>query len=68
MSDLYWLTMRDLARESTVAFSTIYLIENGKRSVPTGDDPTPDKIIATFAAHGVEMFPMPRAGARRMGT
>lgn len=61
---LKW-TMRDLARESTVAFSTVYLIENGKRDALSGEDPIAAKIVATFAAHGVEILPPPRAGARR---
>ncbi|WP_421730781.1 helix-turn-helix transcriptional regulator [Brevundimonas sp.] len=58
--------MRDLARESGVAFSTVYLIENGKRSPPTGEDVTAAKLVETFRRHGIEVLSPPTAGARRI--
>ena len=59
---LRW-SMRDLERESGVAFSTINAIENEKRArsaYPT----TLQALADAFARHGVELFAPPRAGAR----
>ncbi len=56
---LKW-TMRDLATRSGVGLVTINAIENGR---PYREG-TGEKIVATFAAHGVEILDGDAPGAR----
>lgn len=62
---LKW-TMRDLERESGVGLTTIYAIENGRRSSTSAG--TEAKVIAAFTAHGVELLGPERPGARLTGS
>jgi transcriptional regulator with XRE-family HTH domain len=53
-------SMRDLAREAGVSLPTVQRIEaDGDLRVSTSE-----KVIATFAAHGVEILNGDRPGAR----
>lgn len=61
---LKW-TMRDLERESGVALTTIYAVENDRRA-GTPKPETVATIVATFAARGVEVLAPPADGARRI--
>lgn len=56
---LKW-TMRDLATHSGVSLPTINAAENGRPP----RDATRDALIATFAAHGVEILNGDSPGAR----
>lgn len=57
---LRW-TLRDLASASGVALSTVHQYEKGDRDARDG---TAQKIVATFAAHGVEVLNGDAPGAR----
>lgn len=61
---LKW-SMRDLERESSVALTTIYALENDRRRTSPAEV-TVSKILATFRAHGVEILVPPGDGARRI--
>jgi len=56
---LHW-SMRHLAEQSGVGVATINAIENGRPCRAA----TAQSLVATFARHGVEVLPAPRAGAR----
>ena len=58
---------RDLVKHSGVARDTIAAIEDvaGEPSRKVRSE-TVAKLLATFAAHGVEILPPPRDGARRI--
>lgn len=58
---LKWST-QDLARESSLAPMTINAMENGR---PYREG-TGEKLIATFAAHGIEILNGDAPGARVM--
>lgn len=57
---LQW-RLEDLVRESGVALSTVHRLE---QAIGKPHAATSEKLIATFAAHGVEILPSPAVGAR----
>jgi len=58
---LRW-SAKDLCREASVSATTLGRAEKDERISPAAAA----KLIATFAAHGVEVLPPPADGARRM--
>lgn len=57
---LKW-TMRDVAMEAQLALSTVMQIESGSRKPQAA---TSEKLVETFAQHGVEVLYHPNPGAR----
>ena len=57
------LTVRDLAEQSKIAFSTLVRLESAENKVPPGNIETLRKLIKTFEAAGIEFIGTPESGA-----
>lgn len=57
------MTVRDLAGQSQVAFSTLVRLESAGNEVPAGNIKTIDAVKKTFEALGIEFIGTPESGA-----
>jgi len=57
------LTVRALAEQSKIAFSTLVRLESAGNSVPAGNIETLKKLTKTFEVAGIEFIGTPESGA-----
>lgn len=57
------LTVRALAEQSKIAFSTLVRLESAGNNVPAGNIETLKKLTKTFEASGIEFIGTPESGA-----
>ena len=57
------LTVRALAEQSKIAFSTLVRLESAGNDVPAGNIETLKKLTKTFEAAGIEFIGTPESGA-----
>jgi transcriptional regulator with XRE-family HTH domain len=57
------LTVRALAEQSNIAFSTLVRLESSGNAIPAGNIETLRKLIETFQAAGIEFIGTPENGA-----
>ena len=57
------LTVRSLAEQSNIAFSTLVRLESAGNEIPAGNIETLRKLINTFEDAGIEFIGTPESGA-----